>query len=318
MTTNAITKTVNPDIRNALEAFMEDNDLSLGKIAAMASTSESMVSQYFSSTPVGNIRKFEDKVQDMLSAESRKRTLNDEFFRTFCAEQCFINFNLIRAANDVGIIYGSPGIGKTEASKKYAELKPTCLRIEVPEWKANRYGIANLLYGQFDNKKRKAKEGICEFLVRKLQHSNRLVIIDNAQRVPLSGLRWIMDFNDKTETPFALVGNPDRILERLLTDTALSSRIGLSVSISTDPKDKAYRKWIFAAADQLVKSRWPEAYDKIKKHAHETVLEPGHLRRLKKQIDIARDITESPAWERSDDAAFVYARSLLVRGREDS
>jgi len=323
MSTNtALAKTANPKIKEALESFMDSNDLSLKKISAMACCSESMVSQYFSPNPVGDIDKFEARVQDMLSADSKKRTRNDEFFRTFVADQCFVNFELIRAANDVGIIYGAPGIGKTKSSKKYQELHPTCLRIEVPEWNANRFGIAKLLFAEFDNRKRKAKEGVCEFLVRKLRHSNRLVIIDNAQRVPLSGLRWIMDFNDSTGTPFALVGNPDQIMARLLTDNALASRVGLSAVISTDYKDadtgKEVRRWMYDSADKLIKSRWPEAFDKIRKLAHESVLEPGHLRRLSKQIDIAISLTESPAWNRSIDAAFVYARSLLINGKEDS
>lgn len=319
--TTKLAKTANPQTKAALEAFMEDNDLSLKKIASMASTSESMVSQYFGPSPVGNISKFEERVQDMLSNESRKRSINNEFFKSYTSEQCFINFELIRASNDVGIIYGAPGIGKTKASIKYAEIHPTCIRIEVPEWKANRYGIANLLYHQFENKKRKAKEGICEFLVRKLHSSNRLVIIDNAQRVPLSALRWVFDFNDATGTPFSLLGNPDKIMERLLSDNALSSRIGLCVNISTDHKDKKQgkdvRRWMYADADKMVKAMWPEASDNIRKLSHESVLEPGHLRRLKKQINIARTLTESPAWDRSNDAAFAYARSLLINGKEE-
>lgn len=310
--TTAVAKCANPEIKKALEKYMGDNNFTLKKVGNKLGCSESMISLYFSTKPVGDLVSFEESVIDMIAADSRKQELESAFFETYAAEQCFTLFDLIRSANDVGIIYGSPGIGKTEASKQYAKLNPTCIRIEIPEWKANRWGVANLLYAQFDNRKKKEKEGKCEFLARKLHHSDRLIIVDNAQRVPLSGLRWLMDFNDATRTPFALVGNPEKIMLRLQTDDALSSRVGLCKSISADIKDAEVKRWLFAAADRMVQMMWPVAFSDIRKLAHESVLQIGHLRRLKKQISHAIRLTESPAWRKSNDAAFVYARSLLV------
>ena len=208
--TTAVAKCANPEIKKALEKYMGDNNFTLKKVGNKLGCSESMISLYFSAKPVGDLVSFEESVIDMIAADSRKKELESAFFETYAAEQCFTLFDLIRSANDVGIIYGSPGIGKTEASKQYAKFNPTCIRIEIPEWKANRWGLANLLYAQFDNRKKKLTEGKCEFLARKLHHSDRLIIVDNAQRVPLSGLRWLMDFNDATGTPFALVGNPEK------------------------------------------------------------------------------------------------------------
>lgn len=311
-TTTAVIKAANPEIKHALDTWMIDNNLTLKSVGKKLACSESMVSLYFSDKPVGDLVKFEESVIDMLAAESRKRELSNSFFQTYAAEQCFTLFDLIRSANDVGIIYGTPGIGKTEASRQYAKLNPTCIRVEIPEWKANRFGIAKLLYAEFDQRKQKVKEGKCDFLARKLKNADRLVIIDNAQRVPLSGLRWLMDFNDATGTPFALVGNPEQILARLKTDAALSSRVGLCSSICTDTTKAEVKRWMFAAADKMIKSMWPEAFKDIQKLAHECVLKVGHLRRLRKQISHAIRIAESPAWKGSNDAAFAYARSLLV------
>lgn len=313
--TNAVVKAATPEIRTALEVFIFENNITQKAVSKKLGCSESMVSQYVADKPVGNLVAFEDNVLDMIAAESRKRQLQSTFFQTYSAEQCFTLFDLIRAANDVGIIHSAPGLGKTENSKQYAKLNPTCIRIEIPEWKANRFGIAKLLHAAFDTRKQKAKEGKCEFLERKLRNSDRLVIIDNAQRVPLSGLRWVMDFNDATHTPFALLGNPEQIMARLSTDAALSSRVGLCKAIDGDVTKPEVKEWLFDAADKMVKSMWPEAYKDILKQAQECVLQTGHLRRLSKQISHAIRLTESPAWiqsKRSNDAAFVYARSLLV------
>jgi len=313
--TKAAVKAATPDIRIALETFLSDNNLTQKAISAKLGCSESLVSQYVADKPVGDLVAFEDNVLDMLAAESRKHQIKCSFFPTYAAEQCFTLFDMIRAANDVGIVSSPAGFGKSEISRQYAKINKTCIRVEIPEWKSNRFGIEKMIYASFDTRKQKSKDNKCEFLERRLLNSDRLIIIDNAQRVSLSGLRWVMDFNDATNTPFALLGNPKQIMERLLSDDALSSRVGLCKELDGDVTKPEVKAWLKDAADKMVKIMWPEAYKDIRKQSHESVLQSGHLRRLSKQISHAVRLTESPAWKaskRSNDAAFVYARSLLV------
>jgi DNA transposition AAA+ family ATPase len=53
-----------------------------------------------------------------------------------------------------------------------------------------------------------------DYLFEKLNGSERCVLIANAQRIYLSGLRWMMDFHDSTGVAFVLIGNPE-VMDRL-------------------------------------------------------------------------------------------------------
>jgi len=144
-----------------------------------------------------------------------------------------------------------------------------------------------------------------EFVMERLKNSGRLIIVDNAQRATLSGLRWLLDLHDYAGVPVALIGNPD-VLARLDGSDQLSSRIGLRKDIGTACDD-----WIDAAADALLAAMWPKAPEEVKLLARETARGTGHLRRLVKQLRITIKLCESPAWSGKAAKAFIEARALV-------
>jgi len=306
-------KIANIETKKALSDYMERSGKTLKQIGKKLGYSESMVSMYFSENPVGNLDSFEASVRDMLAAEAREEQWGEVYFQTRAVEECTLLFDLIRASRDVGIISSEPGIGKSVASSRYAAGNKTALLCYVTKWSSSRWGVQRLIWDQLDTRKYdKAVESKSDHLVRRMSNSDRLIIMDNAQRIEVSGIQWLLDFHDITNCPIALVGNPDMILERLRSDPAMSSRIGIRKEISTRRDDKDAQAWLSNAADQMIKAMWPEALAEIRTLAHEAVRQPGHLRRLNKQLKIAIRMSESPAWNKSRAAAFAYSRTLLV------
>jgi DNA transposition AAA+ family ATPase len=311
-------KIVTTEIRDRLESFMAAGGLTLKQLGRKLGYSESMVSRYFSDDPAGDIPAFESAVADMLAADNRKQQWDEIYFRTRAIDECMLMFDLIRAARDIGIISSESGIGKTVACHRYAAANSTALMISATEWASNRFGVQRLLWDQLDTRKHDpSAESKAEHIIRRLSNSDRLIIIDNAQRVQISGLRWLLDFADVTHCPVALVGNPAQILDRLRSDPALSSRIGIRTEISTDPKDKEASAWLVDAADEMVKAMWPDSFSEIRTLAREAARQPGHLRRLNKQLRIAIRMSESPSWGKTRAAAFAYSRTLLVADASD-
>ena len=144
-----------------------------------------------------------------------------------------------------------------------------------------------------------------EFVMERLKNSGRLIIVDNAQRATLSGLRWLLDLHDYAGVPVALIGNPD-VLTRLDNSDQLSSRIGLRKDIGTTCDN-----WIDAASDALLAEMWPKAPEEVKLLSRETARGTGHLRRLVKQLRIAIKLCESSAWLGKSAKAFIEARALV-------
>jgi DNA transposition AAA+ family ATPase len=311
-------KVATPDTKAKLDAYMTESGLTLKQVGRKLGKSEAMVSRYLGDNPAGDIEAFESAILDMLAAETRKQQWDDVYFGTRAIDECFLMFDLIRSARDVGIVSSAPGCGKSVACARYAALNATALMVSVPKWAANPYGMQRLLWFALDTRKYDpSAENKAEYLVRRLSGSERLLIIDNAQRIPVSGLQWLLDFADATRCPVALVGNPAQILDRLRSDPALSSRIGIRKDISSDGKDKEASAWLSDASDSMVKAMWPDAASEIKTLAREAARQPGHLRRLNKQLRIAIRLAESPAWGKSRAAAFAYSRTLLVDDGSD-
>jgi len=292
---------------------MDKTGKTLKQVGKQLGYSESMVCRYFSDNPGGDISAFEAAVIDMLAAEDRDERWSEIYFSTQAVEECFLIFDLIRASRDVGIISSEPGVGKSVASVRYSEANKTAILCQVPKWAAGHWGLQKLIWEQLDTRRYDpSAESKADYLVRRLSGSDRLLILDNAQRIQKAGLEWLLDFAELTHCPVALVGNPAQILERLRSDAALSSRIGIRKEISTSTKDKAAVKWLGDASDAMVTAMWPEAHSEIRTLAREAAMQSGHLRRLNKQLRIAIRISESPAWDKSRAAAFAYARTLLV------
>jgi len=92
----------------------------------------------------------------------------------------------------------------------------------------------------------------------------------------------------------------------------LSSRIGIRHDIGGDDTE-----WLDGATGMMLSSMWPNAPQEVHLLAQESARQPGHLRRLMKQLRIAIRLAENPAWRNKQAAAFVQARTMIGTPEEE-
>lgn len=138
----------NPDVLARLEKFYETSGLSMAAIAKKSGTSESYVSRYLNtdSAPVGDVEGFEAAINDMIATASRRRKWDEVYFDTEAIEKCLLMFDLIDQSNEVGLVYGPAGIGKTTACKRHASLHDTAIHICVREGDGAWFGLVRALW----------------------------------------------------------------------------------------------------------------------------------------------------------------------------
>jgi DNA transposition AAA+ family ATPase len=95
----------------------------------------------------------------------------------------------IRRTNDIGLILGDAGVGKTCALALYCEENPTCIMITIPEWAHDMRSVegrifAAIAHGDWDGR---TKRG--DYLAIRLKGSNRLIVVDNAHKLTRPALR---------------------------------------------------------------------------------------------------------------------------------
>lgn len=298
-----------PEIRDLLAAYQSEQGLTLKQLGAKVGKSESYVSRYLSDVAVGDVALFEQSVKDRLEVAKRKRTWEQVYFDTEAVQTCYFVFNLIREASDIGLITGPAGIGKTTASERYKAEHKTVISFSGEEGNGCAYGVMAGICKSLDMRKWNPREQRrSEFLREKLNGSERLILIDNAQRLNMSGLRWLFDFHDATGVSVALVGNPEVML-RLQGNDQMTSRIGFKQDIGEMIEESA--AWLDAAADKMIAAMWPKAAKEVGLLARETARKEGHLRTLNKQIRFAIRLSETEKYRGNYGLAFVDARHMI-------
>ena len=306
-------KVMSQEIRDALAAFQEENGYTLRQVGARIGRSEAYVSRYLNGKAEGDVAAFERAVEDMLRNDRRKRSWGDVYFGTAAVDTCHAVFDIIREASDIGLVHGAAGIGKTTACRKYAEENSTVIFFTCTEGNGRIGGIVSGIASGIDMRKwnpNAVKKA--QFVTEKLNGSGRLIIIDNAQRVTLGGLRFLFDLHDGTGVSVALVGNPE-VLDRISGNDQMTSRIGLKQDVGA----MTGARWLDKAADSMVAAMWPEAAADIRQLAREGARKQGHLRTLNKQLKIAIRLCESPDYAGNCAKAFVAARHMIGADASD-
>jgi len=314
-TTNGSTPTT---FRDQFASWRSDRNMSMAAAAKRCGYNESTISRYLAGTMTGDQAGLERSLRDMMEAEARRQTWSDVYIETRGCQDTETLLDLIRGACDIGLITGAAGLGKTTACRHYAATHESAILVTLSEGCGDNWSLIRLLFDQLDMRGWSRSRGgrtRGEAVIDRLKGSERLVIVDNAQRATLSGLRWLFDLADSSGIPIALVGNPE-VLARVAGSDQLSSRIGLRSDIGLRG-GKAGLSWLDSAADALLAAMWPEAPAEVRLLSQETARQPGHLRRLTKQLRIAIRLSSARAWHRSHAAAFVEARTLIGAQTEE-
>ena len=296
-------------LRARLQEYREANrerPLTMSEIGQELGVSSTTVNKYMAGKPEGDVLKLERLVADMLKAASKRQRSDVPFFPTNVSAKMSATFELIRKTNDVGLISGPAGVGKSKTIEEYLRKNATTLAISVPRWQRSDAGVCGLLFDECDTTSWDQRTPRSQYLVERLQRSNRLLVIDNAQRMTLSAREWVFDFHDKTGCPIALVGNPE-VLVAIRKNDQHFSRIGIRQEIAVDQKHVA--DYARQMVDALVTDAQAGLYDLATAVAEQR----GHLRALRKQLLLMIDLAATQTYAGDQVKAFGDAHTKLVR-----
>jgi DNA transposition AAA+ family ATPase len=296
-------KPYTPELRDQLAAYRAAGQLTLTDLARELGTNPSQVSRYLAGKPEGDVVRLENVIEDVLLNDTRRRQALNPDFETPITRSLRACCETIRETNDVALICGPAGIGKTCGCRLYAAANPSCFLVTVPTWR--RHQVDALIFAQVATRGCPPNTNRGDFLAAKLARSNRLVIVDNAHKLARRSLGWLFDFHDTTDCPIALVGNPE-ILGLLKTNDQWYSRIGQKRELKLKP-GKAR-----PIVEKLIAQILPEAADAL--DLAETVAEHhGHFRAVRKQLLLARAIREKDETRPDWPTAFKMAHLQSVR-----
>jgi DNA transposition AAA+ family ATPase len=305
------------ELRSRVEHYIAARHLTQAEMALILKlSSPTRLSKYLGliggGEPEKDMPRVEARIRQWLRYEERTRTLASALFETSVTKSVADVLRQIRRAGDVGLIHGRAGLGKSCAAALYRREHDDVSMFTATYWRQGARDVETLLAETLDldpaalaspwpgNVRRAVwMEGL-------FRGSERMIIIDNAHRLHLSGLKWIFDFHDSTGCAVALIGNPE-VLDQLRGNDQLFSRVGLVREIKHGDDAEAI-------AEKMIAQYAPEAGAEILADAADVVTRAGHARTLRKQLVLTALIRKSGgSWS---DAFAAAATQLLKPARK--
>lgn len=221
-----------------LRDFIERKDVSINRIAKQIGYSPAVVSTYLAGKYPGDVQKLEWAIASYLMRQEEIEALPKEMIPFCPITNADIVFSIARTCHleqEIGVVVGEAGTGKTKAIKEYTRQNPDVVLIEADLSYSTKVFFREL-------HKKLGMDGVsgggiydlfsdcCE----KLKDSNRLVIIDEAENLPYRALDMVRRLYDKANVGILLVGLP-RLIANLKGKRGefkqLYSRVGIVTTL---------------------------------------------------------------------------------------
>lgn len=247
-------------LQDDLKQLMAERKYSQTAVARNLGISTAALSQWLVGEYGGRADKINSSVKAFLQREEERRAsrkLVIDFLPTDTAQKIFEICRLCHLDGEIGLITGDAGSGKTTSVKEYARQNSDVILIE-----ADLGYSARVLFKELHRKIGRDGEGILhdmfDDVVDKLKDSGRLIIVDEAEHLPVRALDLLRRINDKAGVGIVLIGLP-RLVEQITKKRGdfayLYSRIGMAAKIFklSDGDVQLFVKYVFPEANGIIK-----------------------------------------------------------------
>jgi DNA transposition AAA+ family ATPase len=282
---------VNPVLQDQLKNLRDLPQWSNNKLAQKLGCNAAYVQGYINGEFPGDLLTFERKLADFFDNEARRRASGVDTTECDDATQMRTAFEQIRKTNDLGVLIGESGEGKTRGIDYYVTSNPLAILYRTSVWSNDKQSVESTMFERVGRAGYDGRTKRAIFMVNKLRGSDRLIIVDDAHKLTIPALQWFVDFHEETQCPMALVGTY-ALLDKIESDPQRFSRAGLYEEIrQLDDKgnlivDRNLLKY-------LIKQLLPEANGETSALcdlAEQVALQHGHYRSVHKQLKLAADI----------------------------
>jgi DNA transposition AAA+ family ATPase len=223
-------------IINQLKALMKEHDLSQIQVARAVGVSTATINQFIKGTYPGDNKKIANQVQQFMARYTERKEVQTGVFNfviTKTVKKMLEVIHIAHIENEINVICGKAGLGKTEALKHYKTQNKNAILIETdPGYSAK--AILELLCEALNIQQEKTTHSAVNACIRELKGSDKVLLIDEAENLPLKSLELIRRIHDKAGVGVILSGT-HRLIVNLKGKKGeyaqLYSRVGMLLQI---------------------------------------------------------------------------------------
>ena len=296
---------------------MSQNDL-----GQALGVSGSVISTWFNGRYRGDVEGLQAKARsylDTLALQANAPQAESGFLNTQVAQRVFGALERIWETQDLGLVTGPAGAGKTQACLKFREVRPTAMYICILPWARDDWSVQALVVRAIAQRREEKRD--MDWVCGKLAGSKRLLIVDDAHELSRSGYKLLIKLQDETGIALALVGNEcmeediaGRTAETRRRAAQLVSRVGIKLRIETYAKNGDQRP-LYVGEDvrSLVRQHVAKPSSELVALATWAANLPGHghMRTLMKTLRNAAKLLQT-----TDDDAAAFRKSWVLLKRD--
>ena len=228
---------------DGLNRRITEKGLSQTAIARAIDISPTALSQWLGRRYKGDNERIDKAVEGFLKKENErekapKRTL--EFVMISTASKVFEALDICHLDGEIGVIYGNAGLGKTFAAKEYATRNSGVILVEADLGYTAR-DLFSELHKKCGGDGNSTINRMKDDIISRLKGSGRLIVVDEAEHLPVRAVDLLRRINDKAGTGIVFIGLGrlwDALKQKKNDYAYIFSRIGLVVSLDPlQPKD---------------------------------------------------------------------------------
>ncbi|WP_267436455.1 AAA family ATPase [Erwinia psidii] len=252
-----------------LSELMTRRNWSQTQVARAIGKSPAVISQYLQGKYPGNVASLENDIAALVNRETEKakgKRLSVAFVRTYTASRCLEVIKLAHLDSDINVIYGDAGMGKTMIMAQYAADNPGAILLEADPGYTARVVLEELCAKLGLNRRGNMHE-LSDAIIGALRDSGRVLLIDEAENLPLRALEIIRRIHDKAGIGVVLAGMPRLIinlkgkrgeLKQLYSRVGFALALGdalpredideIASSVLDDAREQSVRDALFSAS----------------------------------------------------------------------
>jgi DNA transposition AAA+ family ATPase len=195
-------------MQETTKEFLRTNGLTQAMLARSLGVSSSAISQYLKAVYKGDVKGLEVKINDFMNNYKNRDNVQDISIVTtadlsmthFILDECIIG-------QEMAIVYGKAGCGKTTAIKEFVKTHPEAVLIEAIPGMQIRSVLATICE-KIGVSATGSSETMIVDIAKAFKSRDSILIIDEAENLTTKTLEAIRRIWDFSSVPTALVGTP--------------------------------------------------------------------------------------------------------------
>lgn len=207
------------ETRNALAAFMKESQKSQRQLSKETGLSTSVISQFLNGTYPGDNGEVSKAIEQYLTVgKERLSSVSEARFYEglYNTREVLFACNYAHRNNDITLVSGDAGAGKTTALRHYADTNTGVIFVTANACITTATAILSLICRKIGRQIPARRAALMNTLVEQLSDTNRLIIIDEADHLSLDALQAVRNLNDEAHCGIVLSGN-DKIYRQMLS-----------------------------------------------------------------------------------------------------